>query len=96
MSNRIFFFFITLHLKISEKVVGKMIALRCGERKCLPDTSSFCTKAVRTQLLSRFEVLMKNGDRKQWWDLGQKVKSYVLNLTFEKAVIVKINTGFKG
>ena len=59
-------FYNSLIKRISEEVVSEIIALRCGERKYSPGASSFCTKAARTQLLLRFEVLVKNGDRKQW------------------------------
>lgn len=31
-------------------------------------------------MLLRLEILVKNGDGKQGWILGQKVESFVLNL----------------
>lgn len=34
-------------------------------------------------MLLRFEILVKNGDGKQGWNLGQKVKSFVLILNLK-------------
>lgn len=48
----------------------------------------FVLKMHELQMLLRSEVLVKNGDWKQGWNLIQKVKSFCFNLKFEKAVVL--------
>lgn len=58
-----------------------MIALRCDWRK---QVHSWYQRCKESRCFMRFDILVKNGDGKQGWSLGQKAKSFVLILNLKR------------